>query len=317
MKIAVLNECFLSPEDKIKLQQLGELIEYQNTTTQELAIERLKDVDIAIVDGILFPSTKTVLESTNTLKLLILNTTGYDGVDMKAANSKNIKVVNAGSYANEAVAEQTFLLMLSAARRLRMADKFARSSPTPVDPGHKDHQQLLGFELKGKTLGIVGLGHIGCRVGEIATGFGMEVIAYNRSEKQVSCVKEQLPLGDLLKKSDVVSLHLASSAETKHIIGEKEFSLMKPSSILINTARGNLVDSTALQKALETQQIAGAGLDVLEDWSTNNSLFQLQNVVITPHISFFTQESLARLSKVIVENVKSFLNGNPINIVDS
>lgn len=316
MKIAVLNECFLKENHIQKLRALGEVLEYKDTTTEDLAIQRLQGIDIALVDGILFPATKNVLESTTNLKLLVVNTTGYDSVDLETANKKGIKVANVATYATEAVAEQTFLLALSVARKLRPADKFVRDNPSPVDPGHKEHQQLLGFELKGKTLGVIGLGSIGCRVAEIGEAFGMRVIAYNRSPKNVGCVEKQVALEELLQESDLISLNLSLNKDTEHLISEKEFSLMKKDAIFINTARGQLVNTNDLYHALKENKIAGAGLDVLEDWTKNDPLFSLDNVVITPHIAFFSKESLQNLAEILVKNVESFVNGTPENIVN-
>lgn len=316
MKIAVLNECFLTSGHKDRLKKLGELLEYTNTTTEDLAIERLTDIDIAIVDGILFPSTQKVLESTSKLKLLVLNTTGYDSVHLETAKQKDIKVANAASYATEAVAEETFMLMLGVARNSRMSDKFVRERPSEMDPGHKEHQHLLGFELKGKTLGVVGLGNIGQRVAEIGTAFGMNVIGYNHSPKPVPSIQKQVSLEELLKESDVVSLHVAYTPETEHIISKKELEIMKPTAILINTARGKLINTQDLYDALVSRKIAGAGLDVLEDWSSKDPLLKLDSVILSPHCAFYTKEALNNLSDILISNVESFIQGAPQNIVN-
>lgn len=324
MKIAVLNECFLTNSHLQKLKALGELLEYKDTTTEDLAIERLKDVDIALADGMLTPLTQNVFNNTNNLKLIVLNTTGFDAVDLETATQKGIKIANAGNYSTEAVAEHTIALMLAVAKKIVLADRHARLIAKRIremlhsqDPEHQHAHNLLGFELKGKTLGIVGLGNIGCRVAEIGNAFGMNVIAFNRSSKDLSCVNKQMSLDELLKESDVVSLHLPLNKETENIISQIELDRMKPSAILINTARGKLVNSENLYEALTSGKIAGAGLDVLDNWSSTDPLFKLENVVITPHSAFFTQESLNNLADILVENIESFIKGDPINIVNS
>lgn len=323
MKIAVLNECFLKDTHLQKLQSLGEVLEYKDTTTEKLAIERLKDVDIALADGMLTPLTQNVFNSTTTLKLVAINTTGFDAVDLESATQKGIKIANAGSYSSEAVAEHTIALMLAVAKKIILADQHARLISKRIrealhsqDPEHQHAHNLLGFELKGKTLGIIGLGNIGCRVAEIASAFGMNVIAYNRSKKNISCISKQVSLEELLKDSDVISLHLPLNKDTEGILSEKELSIMKPTVILINTARGKLINSDNLYEALTNGKIAGAGLDVLDNWSSTDPLFKLKNVVITPHSAFFTQESLENLADTLVTNVESFINGAPQNIVN-
>lgn len=315
MKIAILNECFFNDNHLQKLKKLGEVTIYDNTNNEDLAIERLKDVEIAITDCYIAPLNNKVLGSTNNLKLLAINSTGYDLVDLKTATQKGIKVANVPGFSTDAVAEQAIALMFAVNRKIPLGDKNMRLKPFEIDPGDKNQRQYLGFNVRDKTMGVIGLGKIGTRVAELALGLGMKVVAYNRTPKQIENVKV-VSLEELLKTSDVVSLNLALTPDTQNIIGEKELSLMKPSAIIINTARGKHIETQALYKALKEDKVAGAGLDTLADMSTNNPLLTLGNVVFTPHSAFFTEQSLVNVADIIVHNVEAFVKNEPINIVD-
>ena len=314
MKIVILNECFFLYTHINQLKSLGDLEIFEDTTTEEDAINRLKDADIAIADCLIAPLNKKVLESTNKLKFLALNTTGYDAVDLKTADAKGIKVSNVPGFATDSVAEHTIALMFAVIRKIAYGDKVMRINPFQIDPGKKEEQKFLGFNIAGKTFGVIGLGAIGQKIAELGNALGMNVISYNRTPKEIANVT-MVSLEELLKNSDVVSINLQLTPETEYIIGEKELNLMKPSAIIINTARGKHIDSKALYNALSSGKIAGAGLDVIEDWTKDNPLLKLDNVVFTPHEGFFTKESLKNLSDIILKNVESFVNVNPINLV--
>ncbi len=317
MKIAILNECFFTPNQIKQLEAIGQLQIYTDTTTEKQAKERLQDVSIAVVDGFISPLTKNVLENTNKLQLICLMSTGFDSiVDYDTANKKDIKVANVPEFATDAVAEYAIGLMFAVMRKIPQEDKLMRIKPFELDPGDKTQRKFLGNVMRGKTIGIIGLGNIGLRVAEIAHGLGMHVLGFNRTQKNVSFVK-QVGLEQLLKESDVISLHLALSKETEHILSAREFQLMKPGSIVINTARGKHIDTQSLIDSLQSGKLAGAGLDVLEDWSIENPLLKLDTVVLTPHSAFFTKESLHNLASIIVKNIEAFANGKPINIVNN
>jgi len=316
MKIAILNESFFNESHLNELRALGDLTVQDNTDTEEKAIKRLKGVEIAIADCYIAPLNKKVLESTDTLKLLAINSTGYDLVDVSTAKSKGVQVANVPGFSTEAVAEHAIALMLAVSKKIPSGDVTMRQSPFQIDPGNQKHREYLGFDLAGKTLGIVGLGNIGQRVAKIGQCFGMKVLAFSRSQKNIGGVK-QVSLEELLQKSDIVSLHVALTPETEEIINAERLQMMKPSTILINTARGQCVDEVALINALQSRQIAGAGLDTIVDWSASNPLLGLDNVVFSPHSAFFTQESLRNCADIIVDNVKAFIDGKAINIVNS
>lgn len=315
MNIVVLNECFFLDHHLDQLKALGNLEIYQDTTDEEDVIARIKNADVAIVNGLFAPLNKKVLESAKNLKFLALNTTGYDGVDMETATRRGIKVSNAAGYATDSVAEHTIALMFSVLRQIPKLDRKMREAPFQIDPADKENEVYMGLNIKGKTLGVIGLGAIGSRVAELGLGLGMKVIAHNRHPKNISGV-QIVELDELLRTSDVISINLALTPETEHIIGERELNLMKSTAVLINTARGKHVDNDALYEALRNKKIYGAGIDALEEWNADNPLLGLKNVVLTPHEAFFTKESLENLSDLIVKNVESFVKGSPINLVN-
>lgn len=314
MKIVVLNECFLKDEHIARLQKLGELQIFKETTSEEQVIERLKDADIATVDCVVAPLSKNVFDSLSNLKYLTLNSTGYDEVDLVSAKEHNVKVSNIPSYSTEAVAEMAITLMFATNRHITQLNKQMHEDPHEIDPADQNELQLLGFNLQGKTLGIVGLGKIGQRVAEMANGIGMKVIAYNHSEKNIPYVK-QVTLDELLQQSDIVTLHTPLNNTSENMIGENEFALMKLTAIIINTARGKVINQQALIEALKNKTIAGAGIDTLADLDKSNQLFTFENVIVTPHGAWYTKESFENLADTVVENVEAFVNGNPQNLV--
>ena len=205
--------------------------------------------------------------------------------------------------------------MFSVLRNIPQFDKEMRSNPRELDPTDDKTYERMGFNVRGKVLGVIGLGAVGIRVAEIGQGLGMKVVAYNRSKKLVEGVSN-VSFDELLTTSDVVSLNVPLTVETKHLISSAEFSKMKKSCILVNTARGGVVDEKALVKALRDNKVFGAGLDIMEDYNKDNELLKLDNVVITPHIGWLTKEAKNNIGRIILENVKSFVNGNPTNVVN-
>jgi D-3-phosphoglycerate dehydrogenase len=315
--IAVLNTNGCADERHIDtLRSLGNVIRYDETDTDAKVRERLRNADIAIAQPFTAPLKAQAFASVKRLKLLVVCTTGYDNVDVAAATEHGVLVANTRSYSTESVAEHAIALMLAVSRRIPVADAAMRRKPFEALEGVPEHMPYMGFDLAGKTLGIIGLGRIGSRVAQIASqGFGMKVLAYDRSPHETPGVTFA-SLDDLLKQSDVVSMHLSLSKDTAQMLNAPRLALMKPTAILINTARGKLVDEAALYRALQTGQIAGAGLDTLDDTTANNPLLSLQNVVLSPHSAYFTQESTTRRAEEIVATVKAFVADAPVNIVN-
>ena len=316
MKTVVLNESFLKDSQLDRLKKLGEVEVLLGTTSEDLAIERLQGADVAIADMFESPLNKTVFASIPSVKFISLNTTGFDLVDITSARENNVIVSNVPGFGTQGVAEHAIALLFATARHIAVGDKAMRAGPFQLDPANREHDRYLGTDIHGKTIGIIGLGQIGTRVAELAAALGMKVLAYNRSPRDVPGI-ELVSLEDLLKRSDVVSLNGAYSADQENLLNEDMMALMKKTAILINTARGNFVDDTALAKALTENRLAGAGLDFLHDWSSDNPLLALDNVVLTPHVGWFTEESLANLADIIVDNVEAFASGKPINVIST
>ncbi len=236
------------------------------------------------------------------LRVIANYAVGYDNIDIEAARVRNIFVTNTPGGFEKSVAEHAAGLMLAVGRKIVRADKFVRQGEFE----RWDPNLFLGMEFSGKTLGVVGMGRIGTAMAKICEqGLGMKIMAYSRSGGN---------LNDLLTQADVVSLHVPLTAETKHLIGAKELSSMKKTAILINTARGAVVDEMALAKALQEKWILGAGLDVFEDETkqvteSERILYGLDNVVLTPHIASATEEARGEMSKIVAENIIAALSG--------
>ncbi len=236
------------------------------------------------------------------LKIVANYAVGYDNIDVEAAKARNVYVTNTPGGFEKSVAEHAVGLMIAVGRKIIVADKFVRQG----EYERWDPNIFLGTEFSGKTIGIVGMGRIGTALAKICEqGLGMKII---------TCTKDKNSLNELLTQADVVSLHVPLSAETKHLIGQKELSLMKKTAILINTARGAVIDEMALAKALQEKWIIGAGLDVFEDETklvteSEKILYSLDNVVLTPHIASATLEARGEMSKIAAENIIMALSG--------
>lgn len=315
MKIAILNDCQFTHQHLSRLRELGEVAIFEDTTSESDAIKRLNGVDIAIVDQFLVPYNQKVLESASNLKLLVLNTTSFSMVDLNVAKAKGIMVTNVPGYSTQAVAELAIGLMFAVNRKMAVGDREFRQKPFEVDLGNKEQQRYCGFDLKGKTLGVIGLGKIGKAVGEMALGLGMSVVYTNRSPQSVSQMKS-LSLDELLTASDVVVMTAPLNDSTKGLIGKDQLAKMKKSAIFINISPGKVFDTEALFEALKNNQIGGAGLDIVAGLTENHPLLKLENVVFTPHVGFYTKESMANLPAMIMDDVESFLKGKPVNIVN-
>lgn len=269
------------------------------------------------------------------LKLISTRSTGYDHIDLEAAAGRGVVVANVPNYGENTVAEHAFALILSLSRKVYRA--YARTRR-----GDYALEGLRGFDLYGKTLGVVGAGAIGLHVIRIAKGFGMEVVVFDVNQNRLLADVlgfRYADLDELLSTSDVVTLHAPAIPTTHHLIGWEAIPKMKRGAILINTARGSLVDTEALAWALDEGILAGAGLDVLESeeflahedellhqsdaeeklrlLARNHALQRHPNVVITPHIAFNSEEALRRILDTTIENVRSFLAGRPRNLVGS
>jgi D-3-phosphoglycerate dehydrogenase len=278
----------------------------------------IQDADAIMLGD--FPLSSTLIESARRLKIIARVGIGYDGVDVSAASKKKILVTNVPTGSSNAVAEHTILLMLSVARKIVAADASVRTQHW-----EEFFRDPPGFELAGKTLGIIGFGLIGSAVAERAKAFNMELLVFDpyRNRKKIDeSGAQKVTLQELLRKSDVITIHTPLTPETKGLIGTRELKLMKKSAILVNTSRGGVLDENSLVEALREEKIAGAGLDVLasEPPELNNPLLHLSNVVLTPHCASFTIEVCKMLWRVCSDAVIRVLHGEipqpPVNVIN-
>lgn len=313
-KIVVLDGYTLNPGDLSwnELKKLGSCQIYDRTTISELP-NVLQDADIVLTNKV--PLARDTLQETDRLKYIGVLATGYDVINTKAAREKGIVVTNVPNYGTASVAQMVFAHILNLTQRVGIHSIAVKNGEwsSSLDWSFTLTPQI---ELKGLVLGIVGFGRIGKEVAAIARGFGMRILATSRSHTTHDHVT-MVDLDSLLSSTDFVTLHCPLTDETKQIINSTNLAKMKSNTFLINTGRGGLVDENALAFALNSGQIAGAGLDVLstEPPSADNPLIQAKNCYITPHISWATTASRQRLLDCAVKNVESFLAGTPTNVV--
>ena len=313
MKIVVLDGYTLNPGD-LDLSPLQELVDVEiyERTPDDLIIERSHNADILLTNKT--PIRKEVIGQLPKLKFIGVLATGYDVVDVREASKCDIPVSNASGYATQSVAQHTLALILEFMNRISLHDQKVKEGSWILDFSFFSKPLR---ELSGKTVGLVGYGRIGQKVGELVRAFGAELLIHRKNidENDSNC---QGSLEDVARYSDVVSLHCPLTSETKGMINAGFFEQMKNTAILINTSRGPLVDEKALATALKRGEIAGAGLDVLpqEPPDQNNPLLKAPNCVVTPHNAWTTLESRQRLMEIVVNNVKAFQEGNPTNVVN-
>jgi len=300
-----------------KLTAMAEAVIQDPQSEKELC-ELVKDVDAVIVGD--FPITPKVFDSAPRLKLVAKCGVGYDNIDVQYATKRGVFATNVPSVLAGPVAEHALMLMLSVARRLVTADASSRSA------GWDSFRALgPGFELAGKTLGIIGFGAIGSRIAEMSPAFRMKALAFDSlvpPEKIRERGAEPVSMEDLLRRSDIVSVNVPLSPATTKLIGEKELRMMKPTAVLINTARGKVLDENALVRALSSGWIAAAGIDVFEKEppDPNNPLMKLTNITMTPHTAAFTSEATKALWLACIGAVNAVLSGGrpqpPANILN-
>lgn len=280
---------------------------YEKSSDVEVLIEESRDADILILANM--PLKQEVIRNCSHLKFIDVAFTGVDHVDLNAVKEMGAALSNASGYSNESVAELTLGMMLSLLRNVPQVDARCREGKT------KDG--LVGFELKGKTVGIIGTGAIGQRTAQLCSAFGCKVIAYNGfSKKENSELITYLPLKEMLEQADIVALHCPLTEQSRHLINEETIGYMKKSAILINAARGPVVDSDALAKALNDGRIAGAGIDVFEvepPLQTDHPLLHAKNTIVSPHVAFATKESMEIRAEIVFRNIDQWLKGEQIN----
>ena len=318
MKIVSLDGQALNPGDLSWgcFEEFGEITVYPRTATTEEVIQRLQGVDIVLLNKV--PLTEEVLAACPDLKLICVLATGYNVVDCAAAARRGIPVCNVPAYSTNSVAQFSFALLLELCNRVGHHDTAVHEGRWSSCPNFCfwDTPQM---ELAGKTMGIIGFGQIGQAVGRIARAFGMEVLAYNRSRSASGeAIGEYTSLEDLLSRSDIVSLHLPLTVENTGMVNESFLSGMKDGAILLNTARGGLIDEAALNRALTAGKLRGAAVDVAgaEPIPADSPLLTAPNLVITPHMAWAPLEARQRILDITVDSIRSWLEGGSKNRVN-
>ena len=317
MKIVILDAYAINPGDLAwdALDKFGEVAVYDRTAPDEV-VERCKGAEIVLSNKV--PLDANTIASLPACKYIGVLATGFNLIDLDAATRNGIVVCNIPSYSTDSVAQNTFALLLALTnhaedydRRIHTEDRWTKCK----DFCYLDYPLV---ELAGKSIGIVGYGHIGRMVGSIARAFGMRVMVYSSRPQQELPEVVKVDMDTLFKESDVISLHCPLTAETTKMINAEKISLMKPTAVILNTARGGLIDEDALAEALNRGRIAGAGLDVLstEPPLPSNPLLHAKNCIITPHISWAAYEARKRLIEIAVANIEAFVAGSPINRVN-
>lgn len=313
MKLVIIEPLGVEQEKLLAMaaEQLPESVEvvYYDTrvTDTETLIERGKDADIIAVSNL--PLNADVIDGCKNLKMLSVAFTGVDHIALDACRRNGVLVSNCAGYSTAAVADLVFGLLISLYRNIPACNEVVRRE------GTKDG--LVGFELEGKKFGVAGTGAIGLRVAAIAQAFGCEVLAYSRTKKDVPGIT-YTDLNTLLSQCDIVSLHTPLNDSTRGLIGKEQLALMKKNAVLINTARGPVVDSQALAEALNEERIAGACIDVFETEppvKKEHPLLNAKHVIATPHVAFATKEALVKRAVIVFDNITAWLNNAPQNVM--
>ena len=318
MKIVILDGKALNPGDLSydSLKQFGDVTIYQRTETEAETIERIADSEIVLVNKV--PITEAVLAACPNIRLICVQATGYNIVDCKACAARGIPVTNVPTYGTAAVAQFTMALILEMCHRVGLHNHSVHQGDWAKAESFC-YWLTPQMELAGKTLGIIGFGRIGQAVGKLAAAFGMKVITYNRSESEEGRkIADYVDLDTLFTQSDIISLHCPLFPETEKIINTANIAKMKAGAMLVNTARGGLVDEEALVEALESGKLRYAAVDVVsqEPMRADNPLLNTRKCIITPHIAWAPVESRQRLMDCVEENIRCYLGGHPQNVVN-
>lgn len=317
MNITVLDGYTTNPGDLSwdNLSDLGQTTIYDRSPRETIA-SRLSETEIAVSNKVVWDA--ELFDQAPHLKMIALLSTGFNVVDLQEAKRRGVLVANVPAYSTPDVAQMTFALLLEITNQVATHAQSVKEGAWCSCPDFTYSLTPL-IELSGKTLGIIGMGSIGQAVAKIAQAFDMKVLFANRSQKPAceNASTTQVDLETLLHQADVISLHCPATPETENIINESTLALMKPGAIVLNTARGTLVDEAAMAAALQSGHIAAFGTDVVstEPMTENNPLKEAPHTFITPHIAWATKEARQRLLDTVACNIKSYLEGHPQNIV--
>lgn len=313
-KIVIMESLGISAEElaarKAPFEAQGHVfVDYPKTTDPSKLIEEAKDADAMILANMPMPA--DVLRKCDKLKFIDVAFTGVDHVGLDAAKEKNIAVSNASGYSNEAVSELVIGTTLSLARNLRSVEDRCREG--------KDKTGLVGWEIKGKTVGIIGLGKIGTRTAELFHAFGATVLAQSRTHHDgIAEYIEQVTQEELLRRSDIVVLHCPLNDSTRGMINAEKLAMMKPTALLVNVARGPVVVEKDLAAALENGVIAGAAIDVFDKeppLDTASPILHAPNCLVTPHVAFATQQSMSLRAEIVFDNLAKWMEDHQINTI--
>lgn len=310
MKIVLIESLGIKPEllesYAAPLREKGHIFEsYERDLDVEKQKARLKDADVLMIANM--PLKQEVLDACENLKFIDVAFTGVDHIPVAAAKERRIAVSNASGYSNESVAELVMGMTLSLLRRVPIVDKNTRNGKT-VDGN-------VGFELLGKTVGVIGTGAIGSRVAELFNCFGCHVLGYDVNPRELPGV-ENVSMEELLKRADIVTLHCPLIDSTRGLMNEKTIGTMKDGAILINASRGPVVEAKALADALISGKLSAAGVDVYDvepPIPADNPLLKAPNTILTPHIAFLSAESMEKRAKIVFDSLDQWLAGNQIN----
>ena len=312
-RVVVVNASKMNYDQALDFSVLSSDVQVYNDSTNEELIERIQGARVVVTKEL--PVGADLLSQfPDTVKLIVEAGTGYNNIDLKGAKERGITVCNIPAYSTERVAHTVIMMILNFAstmqKQIGMLAKGDRSNFT-------QHLQVSHTEVNGKTLGVVGAGHIGMEVIKVAKALGMNILVHTRTPKADGDGIRYVSLDELLENSDYITLHCPLNDQTKHIINKEAIGKMKPSAVIVNTGRGPLINEADLCEALAAKRIAGAGLDVqeVEPPAEDSPLYTLDNVIITPHMGWKGLETRQRLVGIIRDNVQAFFKGEPINVV--
>ena len=312
-RVVVVNASKMNYDQALDFSVLSSDVQVYDDSTNEELIERIQGARVVVTKEL--PVGADLLSQfPDTVKLIVEAGTGYNNIDLNAAKERGITVCNIPAYSTERVAHTVIMMILNFAstmqKQIGMLAKGDRSNFTK-------HLQVSHTEVNGKTLGVVGAGHIGMEVIKVAKALGMNILVHTRTPKADGDGIRYVSLDELLENSDYITLHCPLNDQTKHIINKEAIGKMKPSAVIVNTGRGPLINEADLCEALLSKRIAGAGLDVqeVEPPAEDSPLYTLDNVIITPHMGWKGLETRQRLVGIIRDNVQAFFKGEPINVV--
>ena len=312
-RVGVVNASKMNYDQALDFSVLSSDVQVYDDSTNAELIERIQGARVVVTKEL--PVGADLLSQfPDTVKLIVEAGTGYNNIDLKGAKERGITVCNIPAYSTERVAHTVIMMILNFAstmqKQIGMLAKGDRSNFT-------QHLQVSHTEVNGKTLGVVGAGHIGMEVIKVAKALGMNILVHTRTPKADGDGIRYVSLDELLENSDYITLHCPLNDQTKHIINKEAIGKMKPSAVIVNTGRGPLINEADLCEALAAKRIAGAGLDVqeVEPPAEDSPLYTLDNVIITPHMGWKGLETRQRLVGIIRDNVQAFFKGEPINVV--